>query len=192
MGRWADMAAAGAPGRHCPDRSESLMLRLTVVRRFLAAAAFIGASLLSAVPARADLGAAESGPRQELSGRKYEAWCGTKENIDCIVEFTDGRMIVDGGKGIGLDQLKRVLYSEKLHKDMAGFGPKGAPCQWLGMGPKHCQVYFEFEYAALDGSTRWGTIRFMNRFISPGFRADVEAWMGEPLRAIGPSVKLTQ
>ena len=75
----------------------------------LLAAVLIATTLGSVVPARADLGAAESGPRQELSGRKYEAWCGTKENIDCIVEFTDGRMIVDGGKGIGLDQLKRVL-----------------------------------------------------------------------------------
>ena len=100
-------------------------------------------------------------------------------------------MIVDGGKGIGLDQLTRVLKGEKLFED-SEFAPKGAKCQWLGLGPKTCHVYFEFEYEALDGSTRWGTIRFVNRLVSPAFEADVEAWIGEPLRTAGPVVKIVQ
>ena len=126
-----------------------------------------------------------------MSGRRYEAWCGTKDNIDCIVEFTDDRMIVDGGKGITVDQLKRVLTSQKFFRDKHE-GAKGSQCEWLGLGPAGCHRYFEFNYVGSDGSNRWATIRFMNRKVSAGFRADVEAWTGEPLRNIGPAVKIVE
>ena len=127
------------------------------VRRFLTTTAFIGASLLATAPDWADLGAADSGVRQELSGRKYEAWCGREENIDCIVEFKDGRMVVDGGIGITADQLKQVVYSQKFFRDKHE-GLKGSPCVWLGLGPAGCHEFFDFNYISSDGSDLWATI----------------------------------
>mgnify|MGYP001281569371 CR=1 FL=1 len=164
---------------------------MMILRGFLPALALTGVFLGAAFPARADLGAAEAGPRQELSGRKYEAWCGTEENIECTVEFSGERMIVDGGKGITVDQLKNVLTSQKFFRDKHE-GVKGSQCKWLGLGPAGCHVYFEFNYVSSDGSNRWATVRFMNRKVSAGFRSDLEAWTGEPLRNIGPAVKIVE
>ena len=158
------------------------------MKRLLSAAA---AAALLAAPAHADLGAADSGDRQQLSGRKHEAWCGTETNLDCIVQFKDGRMIVNAGTGIEVSQVRRIIHSQKFFADHAGY-VKGAQCNWLGLGPKHCHQHYEFNYTASDGSDRWATIRFMNLQASAGFRADVEAWTGEPLRTLGPSVKLEQ
>ena len=100
-------------------------------------------------------------------------------------------MVVDGGRGSTANQLKQVVYSQKFFRDKHE-GLKGSPCVWLGLGPAGCHEFFEFNYISSDGSDLWATIRFMNRRISPAFKADVEDWTGEPLRIVGPSVKLTQ
>ena len=155
----------------------------------IVSAALCTATLFTPPIALADLGAADSGERRELSGRSHEAWCGTKSNTNCRVKFQDGRMTVDGGSGITASQIKQVIHSEKFFADHAGYR-KGGKCEWLGLGPKHCHEHFEFQYVADDGTTRWATIRFMNRQAAGGFQADVEAWIGQPLRSIGPSVKL--
>ena len=149
------------------------------------------AALITPTSALADLGAADSGERRELSGYKHKAWCGTKANTDCIVEFDQERMKVDGGKGITTSQLKAVLRDEKMHKGVRSLA-RGASCGQYNntVSPGHCQVFFEFNYTDDDGQERWATIRFVNRVAAISFKSDVEAWFGQPLRTVGPSVKL--
>ena len=149
-------------------------IALQAMRRFLAAAAFIGASLLATAPARADLGAADTAIGG--SNRIYDALCGKNEK-DCRVAFKNDRLIVDNGDGIGLSQLIGLTY-EKIHTG-----------DWLSTWHFH---EYRVRYRAENGATSVGIIRFKNDGTSDDFKRDFQDWTGEPLRIVGPSVKLTQ
>ena len=159
----------------------------------LLAAALVGASIAACVPARADLGAADVGKTRQLSGATHEAYCGANENIKCKITFESGRLKVDGSRGIEPYQVKEIYFSQKLFRDY-GFAKKGALCVGGFLGARHCHVHIEIKYSPTLGKMddSWATFRFENLQSSLIFKSDIEAWSGEPLRAVGPSVKVVE
>ena len=87
------------------SRGESLTTHLgvpTKLIKVIAAAAVIGASLVSPNAALAALGAAEEGTK-----RTFDAYCGKEEN-DCKVKFTGERLTMNSNDGIDKGQILNI------------------------------------------------------------------------------------
>ena len=145
-----------------------------ILRGFLPAVALIGVFLGAAFPVRADLGAADM-PIDE-SGQVYNALCG-KDEQDCRVAFKDGRLVVDSGAGISDSQVVRLTY-EKIHTG-----------DWLSTWHYH---EYRVKYRTNSGSDSIGIIRFYNDGVSDEFKRRLEDWVGEPIRPVGPTVKIVE
>ena len=85
--------------------------------RLLAAAFFAGMSFAAIMPARSDLGGADITGSGLTTGNTYDAWCGN-DFVDCKVQFSNGRLIVDDGKGILASQLDNVVF-DRICRDYA-------------------------------------------------------------------------
>ena len=165
------------------------MLRATShVRRFLATAAFIGASLLATIPAWADLGAAEIDREQSLkfsSNKTHKAWC-KKVGNNCRIKFKMGRMLVDNSKGIESNQILSII-ERQVPQDAKNCG---FICVY---GPNAVDYEYNIEYKTTSADIRNARILFSGDSNGwKSFRKDLEDWTGEPLRIVGPTVKLTQ
>ena len=79
------------------------------MRRFLFAAVLVGTSVAAVLPARSDLGGADITGSGLTTGNTYDAWCGN-DFVDCRVQVSNGRLIVDNGKGIQASQLDSVVF----------------------------------------------------------------------------------
>ena len=104
-------------------------------------------------------------------------------------------MKVDGSAGITADQVKSINAGGRWIKDIAGIfgiapGKKGQTC--VAGGARECQWFFDIIYVSNTGSMSLATFRFVSTPARDIFRTDLEAWIGEPLRTVGPSIKITQ
>lgn len=158
------------------------------VRRFLATAAFISAALLAVNPVRADLGAADIEREKSLnfsSGKMHKAWC-KKVGNNCRIKFKNGRMSVDNSKGIESNQVVSIT-ERQVPQDAKN-------CGLICVYNQNAVDYeYSIKYTTTSDDTRSARILFSGD--SNGwkfFRKDLEDWTGEPLRIVGPTVKLTQ
>lgn len=163
----------------------------------LPAAIAIGASIFCAIPAKADLGAADSNSNKDLSGKSHKAFCGNSEkNVNCTITFEDNRLKVDDSDGILSSQIREVLFIPgKVTKTtkllFSSTALKGDRCGTVGIR-SYCQLFYEINYQSSSGESKWVTIRFSNKNSSASFRSDIEAWSGLPLRLIDANVKIVR
>ena len=150
------------------------------------------AALALPTAVNADLGGADLQNSQSgaLSGNTYEAWCGVipkkqkvKDRKDCLVKFKDNRLIVDDGKGI----LKDQLLSIKLNVicDVNFWWNTCAAPQELG------DKRYTINYQSSKGKESKGIITLRDFETDMEFRDDLQIWMGEELRDIGPIIKIS-
>ena len=157
------------------SRGESLahhMNKMKLCNAF-AAAAVIGASLISPNSAYAGLGAAKKG-----TNRTFDAYCGTKGN-DCKVEFTSERLTVDSVDGIDKGQIVKYQFSQDFRCGN-GLLTRNS-CSGRGTA---LVIYNE---NGVEGS---GTFIFTNRRTFEEFTGALSAFCGGSCRPIGPSVRL--
>ena len=139
----------------------------------IAAAAVIGASLVSPNDALAGLGAAEGGTK-----RTFDAYCGKKGN-DCKVEFTGERLTVNSTDGIDKGQIVKYQFSQDFRCGN-GLLTRNS-CSGRGTA---LVIYNE---NGVEGS---GTFIFTNRRTFEEFAGALSAFCGGSCRPIGPSVRL--
>jgi len=143
-------------------------------------------------PGWADLGGADiTGPQGATStGQIYKARCGLKKD-ECSVSLTDEKLVVNGTGGI----YKKQLIGVKLTKECTQRSlllPFITSCY-----PNQLDWDFTITYLSENGERRSALISFMPRYFSTGatdrargFERDLEVWMQDILRPIGPSIKI--
>lgn len=150
--------------------------------RLLAAAFFAGMSFAAIMPARSDLGGADITGSGLTTGNTYDAWCGN-DFVDCKVQFSNGRLIVDDGKGILASQLDSVVF-DRICRDYA-------------LGMPNCFSYqynkeWTIKYRDSSGSLRTGKISFRHERTADSFKQDFETWQNSVMRPIGPSIQIVE
>ena len=161
-------------------------LGLDVVRLLVAIVA--SESLLTVAPVRADLGAAMTDSDQDVSGKEYEAWCGKKGRENCSIKFTQGVLSVDGSSGITSSQVRKVIADWQWHEYHKHLD--GNTCN--PVMNTHCQRHFWIYFSDANGVPKKALFRYSHRLTALQFQKDLEAWTGEPLRNIGPAVKIVE
>lgn len=143
-------------------------------------------------PAMADLGGADiTGPSgQTTTGRTYEARCGA-EKIKCSVGFRDEKLIVNEQGGIYRDQFLGVVMKKECTQ-------RSLLLPWVtSCFDNQLDWAFTITYKSDSGDRRSALITFMPRYLSTGatdnareFERDLQVWMEDVLRPIGPSIRL--
>ena len=140
--------------------------------------------LAGIAPARADMGSATVNVVDDFtSQRDYDAWCGN-DKVDCKVEFTNGRLSVDGSPGISRNQVvsvyKRTYCSLKFSIGGGDGCTNGYGVKFIGLMDKE----FQFIYISKSGIESRSLITFRHQRTSEEFERDVENWSGQPLKPI--------
>ena len=146
---------------------------------------------LNSSHAFADLGGADITEQggKNTTGASYSAKCG-KKAVKCTVAFKDGRLVVDNGEGIQSSQLVNVVTGRTCRQ-------KSIIMPWV----KSCftsQYDFDFtiSYRSSDGSDKSALISFWPGYFHQGeeayasFNRDLQIWMRQVLRPIGPSIEV--
>jgi hypothetical protein len=151
-------------------------------------------SILTAMPAGADLGGADiTGTKGATStGQTYDARCGIEKD-QCTVSFIGEKLMVNGTSGITRDQLINV----KMKKECT---QRSLLLPWVtSCFPNQLDWEFTITYSSSSGERRSALITFMPRYLATGatenargFERDLEIWMKDILRPIGPSLKIEQ
>tara|TARA_E500000331_G_C16981789_1_gene593884 strand:- start:134 stop:703 length:570 start_codon:yes stop_codon:yes gene_type:complete len=135
-----------------------------------------------------DLGGADFlGPDSEIEEKGYKAFCGQKAK-PCNVAFIDGRLSINKGKGITNSQLIGVT--------------KDRTCREVFMGLPNCYSDqfdhdYTFRYRDKKGNERAaliilrpGTFLGRGKVQHQAFKRDLQVWMKDVLRPIGPSIEI--
>ena len=142
--------------------------------------------------ARADLDGADiTGPKgQTTTGEVYEARCGIKKER-CKVGFRDERLLINDGKGIERSQFVSVVLTRECTQRSLLF-PNITSCF-----QNQLDWDFTITYNATDGTRRSALISFMPRYLNTnptdlarGFVRDLQVWLKDVIRPIGPSIQL--
>lgn len=167
------------------------------MRQFCQSVAATASSLfvvcaLGGVVARADLGGADiTGPSGDTTtGRIYEARCGA-EKVKCTVGFKDEKLTVNNKGGIYRDQFKNVVLNRECTQ-------RSLLLPWVtSCFANQYDWAFTITYVNEEGKTRSALITFMPRYLSTGatdrareFERDLQIWVEDVLRPIGPSIQL--
>ena len=181
-GSWLKPRAASKAWRDCEDGSKWLILPQPVMRRLLAAAVFAGMSFATVMPARSDLGGADITGSGFTTGNTYDAWCGN-DFVDCKVQFSDGRLIVDEGSGILASQIQSVVFNRI--------------CRNYALGMPNCFSYqynkeWAIKYRDSSGILRTGKISFRHERTANAFKQDFEIWQDSVMRPVGPSIQIVK
>ena len=153
------------------------------MRSFLfAAAVLVGTSVTAVLPAKSDLGGADITGSGFTTGNTYDAWCGN-DFVDCKVQFSDGRLIVNEGSGILASQLHSVTFNRI--------------CRDYALGMPNCFSYqynkeWTIKYRGSLGSLRTAKISFRHERTADSFRQDFETWQDSVMRPVGPSIQIVQ
>jgi hypothetical protein len=147
---------------------------------------------LSGAIARADLGGADiTGPSGDTTtGRTYEARCGA-EKVKCTVGFKDEKLKVNNEGGIYRDQFKNVVLKRECTQ-------RSLLAPWItSCFENQYDWSFTITYVDEEGKTRSALITFMPRYVFTGatdrareFERDLQIWLEDVLRPIGPSIQL--
>lgn len=152
----------------------------------------IASLVLAPQIAKADLGGAditgESG--DTTTGRSYEARCGADKK-KCVVSFDEGKLIVDNEGGIYRDQFVNVVR-EIACTQRALLLPFVTSCF-----KNQYDINFIITYDNSEGKRRSALIAFMPRYLATGatdrareFERDLQIWIEDVLRPIGPSIQI--
>ena len=138
----------------------------------------------SPLVALADLGEADLENNESfVSSEVHNAYCKVSGN-KCTITFVDGKMKVDNSSGIHSSQIISINREPV---------PTNKPCFLCSEKEKFRQGSDEFliTYTREDGSKARAKFLF-----TPGngggdkLKRDIEHWLGQKLRKIGPSIKL--
>jgi hypothetical protein len=165
----------------------------TAISSALATLSSAVVSLASTVEcAKADLGGADiTGPSgTTTTGRSYEARCGANKD-KCMVSFQNEKLIVNNEGGIYRDQLLNLV----LKKDCT---QRSLLLPWVtSCFENQLDWTFTITYRSNEGETRSALITFMPRYLATGatdkareFERDLQIWMEDVIRPIGPSIQL--
>ena len=132
--------------------------------------------LLLASPAIADLGPADvvESQKRQIVRSKWDAWCGEKR-VECTVEFTNGRLSVDGSTGILPDQVSSIGIFRWCRQRAFG-----SPNCFLVSADKD----FTLKYKDSNGKSRIATFSIKNWEAAPTFYSDLGAWSGKTIHWI--------
>lgn len=162
------------------------------MKRSLLIAALYFAAFVS--EAKADLGGADiTGPSGETTtGRSYKARCGADKD-KCTVSFKEGKLVVNDKGGIYRDQFINVVRN-RVCTQRAILLPFLTSCF-----ENQYDIAFTITYDNDEGSRRSALITFMPRYLSTGatdrareFERDLQVWIEDVLRPIGPSVRIEE
>lgn len=158
------------------------------MRQFLP---FLIGSAFAATPCLADLGGADiTGPSGlTTNGAKYEARCGL--NLEkCQVMFKDKQLMVDEGQGISVSQFVSVT-TNRTCRQRSFLLPMFKSCY-----ESQYDKDFIITYRADSGENRSALIAFRPGYLLQGveayqgFERDLQIWIGDVLRPIGPSIQV--
>jgi hypothetical protein len=161
----------------------------------ITAAAVIGVSLIGMpIPAHADLGGADiTGPSGDTStGRTYKARCGESKK-KCKVSFKEEKLIVNNSGGIYRDQFINVVRKRECTQ-------RSILLPWVtSCFENQYDISFTITYNNDQDNRRSALISFMPRYFGTGatdrareFERDLQVWMEDVMRPIGPSIKIEE
>ena len=153
------------------------------MRNILFLAFSIPFSFLFLQPAKADLEGADLTLPAGGTGNTYEAWCGQDRN-DCKVKFVGNRLVVNDGKGITKDQMTRI--HKTLTCRQKSFGSFGPPSCFKSQYDKD----YSLSYDSSSGVNKTALITIRHQKTADDFDRDLQIFIGDFLREIGPSFTL--
>jgi len=160
------------------------------MRRLIAAAALLVLPALMPGYALADLGGADMTDQTgRTTGESYSARCGKKAE-KCTASFKDGRLIVDNGDGILGSQVINVVTSRTC-RQVSIIMPWVKSCY-----ASQYDYDFVISYRSSDGSDKTALIALRPGYFHQGeeaydgFNRDLQIWLKQVLRPIGPSVEV--
>ena len=142
--------------------------------------------------AKADLGGADiTGPSGDTTtGQTYKARCGVDKK-KCTVGFVDGKLMVNNKGGIYRDQFVSVQKVVECTQRTLLFGITTSCFE------DQYDTRFTITYDNSQGQRRTALITFMPRYLhtmpfvwAKEFERDLQVWMEDILRPIGPSVQV--
>ena len=155
------------------------------------------ASLLSVLggnAAKADLGGADitGSSGDTTTGRTYKARCGA-DTKKCTVSFKDEKLIVNDGDGIYRDQFVNVVLKKECTQ-------RSILLPWVtSCFQNQLDWAFTITYDDDNGDRRSALITFRPRYLATGatdrareFERDLQVWVEDVLRPIGPSIVTDQ
>ena len=128
----------------------------------------------------ADLGGADlpNAGSFSTSNKVYDAWCGEfpitikpPKGVDCKVQFKEGRLIVDNGKGVTTDQISDVKLEYRCKSNV-----------FLTSCKSRRDKRYRFNYIDSKGTNKTALITFRHHDTDQLFRTDLEVWLGKPLK----------
>lgn len=146
---------------------------------------------LIAPSVKADLGGADiTGPSGDTSsGKSYKARCGQSLK-KCTVSFKYGKLMIDNNGGIYSDQFLEVFTARTCRQ-------KSILMPWVKSCFNSQNDYdFTITYSTKDNRKRSALIAFRPGYFLQGmeahasFRRDLQVWIEDVLRPIGPSVRI--
>ena len=145
---------------------------------------FISLLAALALPAavNADLGGADiTGQDGSITtGKVYDAWCGSTFK-DCKVSFKNDRLSVNKSSGITRNQLVSITMDRVCRQKTFGI---------TDCFPSQYNKEYSITYKNLDDQLRTALITFKHEPTYKSFNRDIQIWMGDVLREVGPSLKI--
>ena len=146
---------------------------MQAMKRLLLAVSFSLIASYWSIPARADLGPAET----EMKTSTFDAWCGKRSN-NCKVSFEGDRLLVNGKDGIDKSQILRIWSDKELRNF------------WDRNPMSYYQEVYYVTYQKSDGSEGTGRFIFLIHQASSQFWNQLQTFLGPDRREVGPSIKI--
>ena len=140
-------------------------------------------------PSEDDLGGADIFGDEEYSADSFNAKCGKKLE-KCVVSFKDGRLSINNGKGITRDQFVNIVSGRTCRQRSIAL-PMVKSCF-----ASQYDYDYTITYKTKEGKKRAALIAFRPGYFHGGveghesFYRELQVWLGDVLRPIGPSIKL--
>ena len=140
-------------------------------------------------PSEDDLGGADIFGDEEYSADSFDAKCGKKLE-KCVVSFKDERLSINNGRGITRSQFVNVVSGRTCRQRTLLFGVTTSCYK------SQYDYDYTITYLTKEGKKRAALIAFRPGYLLGGvkgherFYRELQVWLGDVLRPIGPSIKL--